>query len=299
MPGSLQYKLLQFETPPPPEAWNNINLLLNAGSVSADVAIQQKLYAIEMTAPASAWEIISAGIASPAAEKRTPVIPVFYKRLSVAVMAIAAIGLGVLYFINGFPKMNTSPQMARQDMASLPSQDTESRQALLKPVELELEPAIVFTPKKIPLASNRLINKTIPARNTVAKHQPPPNENISYAVIPAIQSANMAEAGSVQAPPIRDKNGNIIMDLSLVSAPNSKHIVVTGPNGEQTRLSNKFLHCISYLNGNNPGDASSESKEWKTRFQEWREQLLREAAFIPSATNFFDILELKDMIQEK
>jgi len=36
----------------------------------------------------------------------------------------------------------------------------------------------------------------------------------------------------------------------------------------------------------------------KTQFEEWRNRILEQPAFIPTANNFFDIFELKDLIQE-
>ncbi|MEP7256996.1 MAG: hypothetical protein ABI687_01375, partial [Flavitalea sp.] len=170
MPGSLQYRLLQFGTPPPPEAWNNIRLQLD-GAANADEVIQQKLYAAEIMAPASAWQTISKSIAPNAPEKRTPIIPLFYRRLSVAVMVTAVIGLGVLYFMNGSQKKNAAPPLAKQEMTSLPPKSAETRQAPLKPVELSPLPVTVTAPKKNLLASSRQANKIIPARNITPKDE--------------------------------------------------------------------------------------------------------------------------------
>jgi hypothetical protein len=90
------------------------------------------------------------------------------------------------------------------------------------------------------------------------------------------------------------------MDLSVISKPNDPYITVTSPSGLQTRISNKFLHCLSYLNGNSSSSGISyEGQEWKTRFEEWRNKLLSEGAFVPAANNFFDIFELKALIEEQ
>jgi hypothetical protein len=87
------------------------------------------------------------------------------------------------------------------------------------------------------------------------------------------------------------------MDLSVITRPGNPYITVTGPNGSQTRISNKFLPCLSYLN-NDHGIYNPEGMQWKERFQEWRNKLLSEGSFVPSASNFFDIFELKEMIQD-
>jgi hypothetical protein len=133
--------------------------------------------------------------------------------------------------------------------------------------------------------------------------QPPSYENNS---LPDIEQADMKELQpvsalqpiSVSAPLLRDKRGNIIMDLGLISNPREPYIVVTGPNGKQTKISNKFLKCLSYINGSSSADTDLEGMECKSRFEEWRNKLLSEAAFIPTANNFFDIFEMKEMIQD-
>jgi hypothetical protein len=104
---------------------------------------------------------------------------------------------------------------------------------------------------------------------------------------------------SVTAPPIYDGNGNIIMDESLVSAPDDNYIIVTSPNGEQTKISRKFLKMLTVLNGGTTNYyMNSESFQWKMRFEEWRSKLLQQASYIPTANNFLDIMDLKEMLQE-
>lgn len=105
---------------------------------------------------------------------------------------------------------------------------------------------------------------------------------------------------TVSAPPIRDEEGNLIMDIQVISDPGQPYIVVTSPNGDQTRISRKFLHYLSYLNGDySYADMNSEGQQWKTRFEEWRNELLKEASFIPTANNFFDIFQLKELIEDR
>ncbi len=115
-----------------------------------------------------------------------------------------------------------------------------------------------------------------------------------------VRAVSASQRISIAAPPIRDASGKIIMDINVISSPHDPYIKVTSPNGNQTKISNKFLHCLSYLNGDfSSTEINYEGRQWKTRFQEWRDKLLNEAAFIPAANNFFDIFELKEMIQER
>ena len=104
---------------------------------------------------------------------------------------------------------------------------------------------------------------------------------------------------SVTAPPIYDDNGNIIMDVNLVSAPDENYIIVTSPNGEQTKISRKFLKMLCMMNGGiDYNYMNAENYQWKMRFEEWRSKLLQQASYIPTANNFLDIVDLKELLQE-
>jgi hypothetical protein len=88
-----------------------------------------------------------------------------------------------------------------------------------------------------------------------------------------------------------------------VYSADKKYIIVTGPNGEQTRISAKFEKFIPYLNaGANKDEYLNpvffESTMWKIVFDNWRSRLLSNASFAPSGGNFLDIFELKKLIEE-
>ena len=77
------------------------------------------------------------------------------------------------------------------------------------------------------------------------------------------------------------------------------YIPVTAPNGSLTKISTKFIDCITYLNNHPAPDDSEEARGCLDRFRTWRATLLSEAAFVPAASNFFDIFELQQLIQER
>jgi hypothetical protein len=94
------------------------------------------------------------------------------------------------------------------------------------------------------------------------------------------------------------------MNMDLLTTAASNYISVTGPNGEQTRISTKFANYLMYLNKDG-GDNEEyidylirNSNFWKTRFEQWRNKILQQASFIPSSTNFFDIIELKELLKD-
>ncbi len=107
----------------------------------------------------------------------------------------------------------------------------------------------------------------------------------------------------IHSTPILDKEGNVIADLDVLTTSN--YIVVMGPNGQNTRMSSKFASVIRFLNSDDPAGTEEyldkvikESDTWKKRFQEWRSKI-SQSSFIPSASNFLDIVEFKELIQEK
>ena len=112
---------------------------------------------------------------------------------------------------------------------------------------------------------------------------------------------------NIPAKPIRDESGEIIQYISLAEGIASRYVSVTGPNGQQTKISSKFANLLLYLNDDNDTDENEgvftrsflESLLWKSRFQSWR-NAISQTAYIPSSTNFMDILEFRDLIlQEK
>ena len=129
-----------------------------------------------------------------------------------------------------------------------------------------------------------------------------PSTEISYANINGPDRVASAEKIFIPTQPIRDQQGRIIMDEKLISAPDVNYVTVTSPNGEQTKISKKFLHALSYMNAGSDdetfGIALQESELWKWLFDQWRQKLLTQPSFIPSTTNFLDIMELKEILHE-
>jgi hypothetical protein len=70
--------------------------------------------------------------------------------------------------------------------------------------------------------------------------------------------------------------------------------VVTAPNGEHVRISSKFSDAVTSLIGGDNVDYF-----WKSRFDSWKSKLMTNPSFIPSAGNFLDIAELKDLLKEQ
>ena len=298
MPVSLQNKLQQFEVAPPPEVWDKISRRLDEEFVTSDNQLAEKLENASIAAPAEAWEKISAELAGGANIEEQPAKVVFiYKRIAVAAIVIGLLLLGSLYFltsnkpennlVNTVPQKTTPPSTGvKPEQPKLP--DTGNN-ALTANKE---EPAQkVRKDVSRPIPRPRILAENIPANEYPA--------NPEQAPLYDLHTVSALQPVSVSAPPLRDKKGNIILDASLISNPDDKYITVTGPNGKQTKISSKFLSCLGYINATpTSNDMDTRAIQCKTQFEEWRRKILAQPAFIPTANNFFDIFELKDLIQE-
>jgi len=299
MPVSLQNKLQQFEVAPPPEVWDKISRRLDEEFVTSDNQLAAKLENASIAAPAGVWDNISAELTGGADQEKQPAKVVFiYKRIAVAAIVIGLLLLGGLYLltsnkpennlVNTVPQKTTPPSPAvKPEQPKLP--DTGNN-ALTANKEEPAQKVRKDVSRSIP--KPRILAENIPASN---EYSPNPEQAPLY----DLHTVSALQPVSVSAPPLRDKKGNIILDASLISNPDDKYITVTGPNGKQTKISSKFLSCLGYINATpTSNDMDMRAIQCKTQFEEWRRKILAQPAFIPTANNFFDIFELKDLIQE-
>jgi hypothetical protein len=198
---------------------------------------------------------------------------------------------------SGKQVVNNIPEK-QEPATSLPKEDKIAD----KPVIAQATPVDRISARVIPKGKRRRIetNQQIEtATNTILSETYDATVSPEQAPLYELTTVSALQPVSISAPPIRDNKGNLILDMASISHPNDQYIVVTGPNGKQTRLSSKFLSCLGYMNtGSASSGLDARALRCKLQFEEWRNRLLSESAFIPTANNFFDIFELKDMLQE-
>lgn len=312
---SFQYRLQQHESVPPADTWQIISLRLNEEFHAEELMLSKKLTAYTPEPPANLWSAISSELQmqtapieaasqneSRQAESRSDgarVISFNWPGIAIAA-AIIGVAISALYYF------------VSSDNSSLPlsitNTDPGQRKAEVKTVPAPVsEEPIVSVPRTTMAMTGglRLIRKR--PKNEVAVQQASyepetSNQDISYANITGTDRLASAENISIPTSPIRDNRGNIIMDEKLISAPDKNYVTVTSPNGEQTKISKKFLHALSYMNAasndESKGVTFQQSALWKWLFKEWRQRLLKQPSFIPSTTNFLDIIELKEILHE-
>jgi hypothetical protein len=297
MPGSFKNKLLQYETVPPVSAWNRISTILDDEYISSDSVISSAIEKVEVYPPSDSWTEIESFLDG---ERKYPrpalVIPLFYKQLAIAILLASVITFAAMNLFPGV-KINKSSEMATiiknnaaiktvgSGILPVPSPAAE---IAAKPINPDLERIVGTRPS---IYARRAV--------LVTASQPEPQENINQVYFSNLQTVKADQPVNISAPSIRDAGGNIIMDVKLLSKLNDPYIIITCPNGSQTKISNKFLKCLSYLNGDlSADDTDYDGILWKEKFKSWRDKLLNENSFIPSTSNFFDIFVMKDMIQE-
>jgi len=279
--------------------WEAISAELDRQFIPADAVVAAKTEAIAIPPPPGAWQQIEQELGSRQKPVRpAPVIPIRLKRLAAAMVAAVIVAVAALYLTGRY-------RTGGQPSDTLLAKDDAGIRAATPQPDPVPSPAIRISSKP-PASSIRR-----PARNNVYYAVQTNNSRnsrdewldlVGETCYTDLQTVQADQPVAVPCRPIRDECGNIVMDTHLIRKPGSSYIIVTGPNGDQTRISSKFLAFLSSLNS----DSSAMEEEagndneliWKKRFQSWRDKLLQEDSFIPAAGNFFDIFAMKEMLQE-
>ena len=278
MSDLLKNKISGYEVQPPADVWKNIASELNESKTFQPLS--EKIYHYEVPPPANSWSNISSLLQK---EVKAPVkMGRLFMKLAAAAVLIGLILMSSLYFIH----QQTS--IGGKNVASLPDQPSPTNIESPSPQDQPLPdrkitsslPTISFTMnREKPVARNRY-----PARRRV----------LTAAAITDHSFALNSETNNIviNSSLIRNESGDVIQDPFIITGgDNDEYISVTGPNGQQTRISAKFANVLLYLNGNE----QMKDAEWQKKFQEWRRKIMQ-TSFIPSSNNFLDILELKDFI---
>lgn len=293
----LQSKLLRHEMPPPKGNWEAIAARLDTEYNSQDTIVSQKIDAFEAAPPSEAWKNILQSLEeNNTAQVPAKVIAINWKRWAVAALVIGIASTMVLLYNS--PKTTVEVATTNSETIAPEKKNDTGKSIATAPV----------TPAKVPVSPaevNNNNNKTLTASLAESfKRKPHPIHSSSSVEENVITPVDITETAAVTAPLLRDSKGNVIMDMNLLTTGSSNYISVTGPNGEQTRISTKFANYLMYLNKDG-GDNEEyidylirNSNFWKTRFEQWRNKILQQASFIPSSTNFFDILELKELLKD-
>ena len=285
MSGNFQDKLKQLETPPPAGVWDKIAETLDHEFSPSDSKLAKKLYDWEADPPPFLFNTILAAISPETRERK--VVPI-WRRASVAAVILGIAALTVFFLF----RPGNSIEQQNAAGITIPGKPQPERPASVPEVPAPVP--VIVEPTGPAIASTASFRKKNSPR-LYYTNQPA----VQYAGVNSIRPANSYSAITVDGPPITDRDGNIIMDETLVIHPDGNYIIVTSPNGEQTRISRKFFKMLSLMNGSSGKIyLTAENFEWKSRFDEWKAKL-QQTNFIPTAGNFLDIMDFKELVEEK
>ena len=303
MSKNLQYRLNQYEVVPPATCWTGIAERLESEYNQEDIDLAERLTAGTAPVPAAAWNKIVSALDEDVyrAEETTtlsPQAPVRRMAIWQRIAAVLLLAVAVTFLY----RYGTSPDTRQVQPAEF---------AAISPVvptvpapaeeNFKTSDAVESAPRQTPRRRN--IVRAVSNTQAAPADDEPAVTDMRYATVDDADKRITSFPISIPTEPIRDQDGNIILDEKLVSSPDNNYVTVTGPNGEQTRMSKKFMRALSYMNAGNTeeeqmGVMLQESALWKWLFQEWRTRLIQESTFIPSSTNFLDILEMKDLLHD-
>jgi len=285
MSEQLKYKMQQWEAPPPPGCWEAIASRLD-GAITPSPA---RLYDMEVAPPGALWNTIATAL-----NKRIPTTaPVkrFYRnpyRLAAAASIVLLLGAGISWL---------AQNRTGTPIATLP----------VRPASSPAPPAANTVIKNnLQNNSNEEDNATTPGNNYTGYSSAAHKSALADArpmrsAAVSIQPAPREYPITVNYASMPDDNGTLTRNLDP-SLTDNNYLVITGPNGEVTKASMKMADALRYFYENATDDnndkTTNERKNWRNRLQQWRNKIIS-SHFIPASANFLDIIDLKDLIDEK
>ena len=269
-------KILMAEIQPPDNFWSRIAEELDASKQKDFV---QKLAGAEIFPPATAWENIQSRITY----SEVPVVPMRSKWVK---YAVAAVTIGVVA-IAAFFLLNTNKQSS--NIVSTEQPDTNSvanknDQPVASPENGNSD--------NIGLATAVTPDNTNTSPRVITKRASSNSSNVRYASVEPVQTGNLADQIS---DPTQGVNENIPAAMKA-SIPAPEYYTIQAPNGQPVKISARFSGAANYFFSS---DDKSDNSTWKAKLENWRNKLMSNPSFIPSASNFLDILELRELMKDQ
>jgi hypothetical protein len=281
-------KIINFEVAPPDAAFTNI---FDALDKEQNNSIE-KIYNYSETPPSNAWENITAELDKEQAEKaivipiqgkRNNIRPIYKFAVAAAVIAIAVVAVLMNNKMTSVENNNTA--------GITPNVNTEKSNTITTTGVAPSLPAIEKNETKQPQNITQNTYKPVNIATT-------PNDG-QY--IKGNEVAEMATSPANTNEKLQNSNGQTPMDIGMMNSPNT-YISITGPDGQSVKVSSKFSNLIEYLKGNNTDSLENidviinESAKWRATFAAWRDKMNHSGA-TPSLTNFMDIVELSNVLE--
>ena len=263
-------RIYNVEIPPPATAWENIAVELNK---LPDNNFIRKISQASVDPPAEMWN----RVVSVLDDRKSSRLLFLRSSWVKGVAAALAAGLIVFLYRSG---QDTTGSVVKKEV-----------------------PVTKDTRHQDPLAKQKMDTNAFEPASSLAQNDQQFNQKKKIGVVPGKRADHLRYASIETAENVlpTDNNGasgshvnNNVPSSAGNFIPAPDYFVVTAPNGQQVKISSKFSDAVNSLFA---GDNSDNS--WKTRFDTWKSKLISSPSFIPTAGNFLDIVELKDLLKEQ
>ena len=276
MSGELKHKMYDYEVTPPQAIWDSI-----AGGLNEQAQIKplaEKMRAYEVKPPAAAWRNILAALKGEAPVRSIAFRKVYRWSAAAAVILLA----GAYYYLN---YSDTAQSVVHTD-TSVNSTD-ESEQTLQETASNTTGNKVFVSPVKLVASS----------RNRQKVYAEEDSRILPLSYVEDADPFSDERTISVTARPILTASGELIQDKGIVNPHNDKYITITAPNGQQTKVSSRFINAMGYFS-NSQLDPKAKDSTLQQRIHEWRTKIMQ-SGIVPSSSNFLDILEITELVDDQ
>jgi hypothetical protein len=289
MPENWVHKILDHEATPPELAWKNIACELDKDDHTITAGIKKKLLNYETAAPAITLKNIFAELD----KEESKIVPFNNKNPQRAFLIKMAAAAAVTAIIALFYFSNKKAGDTRHEIAVATAPTRQPANISSTEKEKTALPAPDTKEKNEPVIATPAHQKTAPQKQV---------SNPAY--IPGNSVSDLAQSPvTASTEKLQNDNGDAPMDISLMNTGNA-YISITGPDGQPVKVSSKLSSLIGYLNSSDINTRENldiiiqESAKWRAIFAAWREKMTNNA-LAPSLTNFMDIMELSEILENK
>lgn len=285
MTDPLRNKLNNWEATPPPGAWDCVAREL--AEHKAEKSLAERLQATENSVPPKVWQAIASQLAdvsgskseNPAYRLPVPVRPLYPYLFRYGAAAIVIGFLAWVLFENPFSK--TEPVTVSVIPAESKSpQNIQADPNISTPVVADENPVIQEIITTVPLAAGFASNVKYPKRE--------PRHAI-------IRHRNPASSHMEERQVYLNKPPQSALKALVVQNPDPRYIRITDQNGSAVKLSAKFAPLYYHLsNQGSPGFSESNTPTLNKL-----EQRIRQTAYAPDPANLFDLLRLREILQQE
>ncbi len=276
-----QRKLYEHEEIPPPHCWEEVRSVID----QEPLRLGHALYELEAAPPAGAWEKIKEDLQSPAVKPEAIPSRGIFRKPALS-FAAAVAGFAVLASILVYVFSRNNDQVRVQDLAAgLTHQDSqqapgnEASNASDSPAES---------------------TKTLPDIEQSLAGAEPSNRPTEKEAARAVDDGNHQQAAAkneqaARKTPVRKRSNS--GKMPVIRYTDGNYIQLVEPDGDVTRVSYKLADMVRSVHNPSSGPSKAEQERWNHTLEAWKTKMAQ-STYIPSGSNFFDIADMVQFLNE-